>query len=196
MGKKRFKTSLLALRLEELVQFFENEGFSVSCLPKRDDVPGSVLSVQIEPDFEGRERALLINLCPQVMGEKKSKAKAQFTQLSFVLDLPFALNPQALADLARLLFVLNGTCRFGGFVLEENRQVLAYRYSAIYSERGIEEALMKTIVGNILFPIFLLSDLIEELVSAKNTLQDLISQIQERLKELKELQGAADAKPS
>jgi hypothetical protein len=94
--------------------------FPVQALPPSDDAPLGQLAVALDPDEQGRDRAVYLLLVPPINDE-------DLYGLQYFAPLPFSVSDQDLGDLARLILLINTAVPLVGFGLSEENGMAFFR---------------------------------------------------------------------
>lgn len=105
--------------LEQIDAAFRAE-FPTQMLPPSGDAPLGQLVVALDPDEQGRDRAVYLLLIPPINED-------DLYGMQFFAPLPFQASGGGCGDLARLLLLINSTVPLVGFGLSEENGWIFFR---------------------------------------------------------------------
>lgn len=171
------------MKEQDFLQFLETmlkeEKLDCSLEPDRHAPPFGKLLVFLGHDALDRERALIITVQEQNLGEalKTQPEKPKFVRIQFEVCLPFPMKEHAANETGSLLAFLNRMLELPGFEMDEINGKIFYRYVLLTSNEGANKELVMGIIGVILLFLEMFSEAIERIASGKNSFNELLEQV-------------------
>ncbi|MCH8939592.1 MAG: hypothetical protein IIC27_00505 [Chloroflexi bacterium] len=129
-------------------------GYEVQNIEATDEVPSDQLMVLLPDDSEGRPRQLFYSMFPDL-----SENLEDADLLQAFIKLPFVVERQAVANLARLLVNINNKLALGEFSIRESDGLVFYRNVALMPHGSdVDEAWRKIVTENVFIAVFQLDE--------------------------------------
>ena len=172
--------------LKSLEKMYKEEEMDCSIEPDLKSPPFGRLFLYLGEDSLSRERILEITAQAQDLGEslKTPPQEPRFARVQFEVALPFEVKETASADTASLLAFLNRMLELPGYEFDEVNGKVYYRYVLLTEQSKLDKSLIMGITGVIRFLLELFTDSIERIAEEKNTFNELLEQMLERVEEM------------
>ena len=172
---------MIKVNARAIQTFLESEDMPCVQEPKSKEWPFEQLFVPMGVDEQGRDLLLHIKILEEDLSENSEslslkKESLHFHNIQFHLALPFQIKDDCVGDIARLILLLNRSFGIPGLEMSELDRIVYFR-SAILAGQEIEEAILLSVIGNIVIQMDVFSSSLETVGTGKQTFVEMMNEV-------------------
>ncbi len=172
--------------LKSVLEFLKTQELDGEIVPKSEKIALDILYVSFGLDDQDRDVLIQINMIEQDLSGHDTFIKTKLEPkkyhiIQFFLPFPFLVEDEHIADIARLIFVVNKSLIFPGYEFSEVDRAIYYRY-ILMTSNGIDGRILLQIIGAISEFYETFADIFEDIALGRCSLIDVVNEIKESTK--------------